>query len=121
MVSPYLTPRAAATYCGFKTVCGLHSAYRAGKVQPAGRRGGGRGPLMWRREDLDAYLIGASNGRVDETLGLLDRADTDPTGDLSPPERRVPRSMPGAGAKGGATNRHQGPAFCGAAPRGRGV
>lgn len=49
--------RAAATYCGYASPSGLRKACFDGKVAPAGRRGG-TGTLMWRRSDLDAFLVG---------------------------------------------------------------
>lgn len=56
----YLTTKEAAAYCSFETVWGLHSAHRAGKVQPAGRRGGG-GTMMWEVAELDRFLRGGSS------------------------------------------------------------
>lgn len=58
-----LTTRAAAAYCGYKTPSALRKAYFDGRVMPVGRRGGG-GPLMWRRADLDTFLVGAQASRV---------------------------------------------------------
>jgi hypothetical protein len=49
--------RAAATYCGYSNPSSLRKACFDGKVVPAGRRGG-TGTLMWRRSDLDAFLLG---------------------------------------------------------------
>lgn len=55
---PLLKTSDAARYCGFETVFGLHKAWGRGRVFPAGRRGGGKGTYMWRREDLDRFLRG---------------------------------------------------------------
>jgi hypothetical protein len=65
MDSPFLTTAEAATYCGFKTAAGLRKARMLGRVAAWGRRGG-RGTLMWRREDLDAFLAGKApeNGNL---------------------------------------------------------
>jgi len=60
MDSPFLTTAEAAAYCGFKTTAGLRKARMLGRVAAWGRRGG-RGTLMWKREDLDEFLRG---GRV---------------------------------------------------------
>jgi len=54
---PLLPTAQAARYCGFKTTDGLRKAYERGKIRPVGRRGGD-GPFMWRRTDLDRFLMG---------------------------------------------------------------
>ena len=64
--SGLLTTKAAAEYCGFRTVHGLHSAHRDGKIFPVGRRGGGGGTMMWSIDDLDAFLRGGTDRSRDE-------------------------------------------------------
>lgn len=54
---PFLTTREAARYCGFKSAGGLRKAKHDGRVHPAGRRFGTK-TLMWRKDDLDRYLLG---------------------------------------------------------------
>ena len=55
---PLMPTSLAAAYCGYASPAGLRKAKFDGKVKAVGRRGGG-GPLMWRRQDLDAFLAGA--------------------------------------------------------------
>ena len=55
--SRLLTTRMAAVYCGFKSTSALRKAKLEGRITPVGRRGG-RGTLMWKREELDRYLRG---------------------------------------------------------------
>ena len=54
---PFLTTAEAARYCGFKTAGGLRKAKHDGHVHPAGRRFGTK-TLIWRKDDLDRYLLG---------------------------------------------------------------
>lgn len=54
---PFMTTKQAASYCGFKNAGGLRKAKHDGRVFAAGRRYGTR-ILIWRREDLDRYLLG---------------------------------------------------------------
>ncbi len=58
----FLTTRAAALYCGFKTTSALRKAKLEGRIKAAGRRGG-RGTWMWNREELDRFLCGVPDGR----------------------------------------------------------
>src|SRR6185312_11567406 len=58
-----LTTAAATAYCGFKTSSALRKAHMEGRIKPAGRRGG-RGTWMWRRDDLDHFLVGKDGGTV---------------------------------------------------------
>lgn len=86
----------AFRYCGFKTASGLHAARRAGKVRPAGRRGG-TGPLMWDVVELDRFLRGVAgpckscgnlNGeRCDDCRG-----QASPTGNFTK-SRQLPTSV----------------------------
>src|SRR5690606_1583658 len=57
MTRELLTTAEAATYCGFKSTSALRKAKLEGRLLPAGRRGG-RGTWMWRRSDLDEFLVG---------------------------------------------------------------
>lgn len=101
-MTDYLTTAEAAAYCRFKSVFGLHSAHRAGKVFPVGKRGGGRGTKMWRREDLDAFLRGGSDGVGDE-VRVRGSEQVSPPGDLPPEERGLsgpgPRDDPKTGQR----------------------
>ncbi len=54
---PLMPTTRAASYCGYRTTGALRKAMLRGQVAPAGRRGG-KGTWMWRREDLDAFLVG---------------------------------------------------------------
>jgi hypothetical protein len=53
----FLTTAEAAAYCGFKTASALRRAKLEGRLHPAGQRGG-LGTWMWRRSDLDEFLVG---------------------------------------------------------------
>jgi hypothetical protein len=57
----YLTTREAAIYCAFKTTGAIRKAVMEKRLVPAGRRGG-TGTLMFRVEDLDAFLEGRKPG-----------------------------------------------------------
>lgn len=53
----YLSAPDAAKYVGYDNVEALRKARERGLVVPVGRRGG-KGPYMFRREDLDAFVRG---------------------------------------------------------------
>jgi hypothetical protein len=53
--SELMTTEEAAKYCRYENTAALLKAQQRGYVRHAGRRGP-RGPCMWRREDLDAFL-----------------------------------------------------------------
>jgi hypothetical protein len=52
-----LTTRQAAEFCAFKTAGAIRKAVMEGRLNPVGRRGG-RGTMVFRREDLEAFMLG---------------------------------------------------------------
>ena len=54
---PYLTTAEAAEFCRFKTTGAIRKAVMEGRLSRAGRRGG-RGTLVFLREDLDRFMCG---------------------------------------------------------------
>jgi hypothetical protein len=109
---PYLTTRAAAAYCGFKSTSALRKAKLEGRLAPVGRRGG-RGTLMWSREALDRYLRGEppatfGSGRA-RTPSLANGGEDEEGQELGSEVEQLGRSESGAtrhlSAKGGRVSR----------------
>jgi hypothetical protein len=79
MIGRYLTTAQAAAYCGFKTPSAIRKAKQLGLLIPAGQRAGGR-TNVYRREDLDAFMVGRASGSVGWVPGKPGRVK------LAPPE-----------------------------------
>lgn len=92
--SPFLTTKEAAEYCRFTSAHGLYSAAKRGKVKPYGRRGGGRGAMLWTVTELDRFLRG--DGQASEHIN---RALADGPKEADNPASVAPRE-PFRGAGG---------------------
>lgn len=67
-----MTTRQAYEYCGYVTPAGLYAAYRRGEVSPHGTM---NKSFLWKRSELDRFLIEGKKGNTRGKLRLSTQVD----------------------------------------------